>query len=232
MTNQSFSNRIEPEIVTMNKHAQGAAARFDDWAKTYGEDRISTWFRFFQAFALSRLNISEGRGFLDVGCGTGWAVREAAKQLRDGKACGIDISQKMIDKAIAQGQTMKNIKFRVANAELIPYQDESFNSVLCTCSFHHYQNPLHALSEIKRVMKKDGRLVILDSARDVSFAIWLQDLWRRRFERSHVRYYTTKELKALVEQSQLSLVEKIVTIKRFMFQRKVFTGMILLECMK
>ena len=223
---------VEQEQVTMTEHAQDAAARFDHWARTYGDDRISPWFRFFQKFALSKLNIAEGCGFLDVGCGTGWAVREAANGLRNGKACGIDVSEKMVEKAIAQTQEFTNIEFRVADAEFIPYPDESFSSVLCTCSFHHYQNPGRALLEMKRVIKKYGKLVFIDSARDVSFAIWLQDLWRRHFERSHVRYYTTKELKVLVEQAGLKIVDEVVTIRRFMFHRKVFTGLVLLKCVK
>jgi len=216
----------------MNRHAQDAAARFDNWATTYGDDRLSSWFRFFQAFAISRLDFSSGCGFLDVGCATGWAVREAAKQITCGKACGIDISQKMIDRAIAQAHMLTNADFQVANAEFIPYPEESFTSVLCTCSFHHYPNPLKALCEIKRVMKKDGTLVILESARDLSFAIWLQDLWRKHFERSHVRYYTRQELQALVEQANLRLAKEILTIKRLLFKKKLFTGLMLLECVK
>jgi len=216
----------------MNEHARKSASRFDAWASTYDDHRLTTWFRFYQALALSKLNISEGSGFLDVGCGTGWAVREAAKHLRSGKACGIDISPKMIDKAISQTQVMVNIEFRVANSEFIPYPNESISSVLCTFSFHHYQNPLIALSEMRRVMRKTGKLVILDSARDVSSAIWLQDRWRRYFERSHVKYYTTNELKILVEQAHLRPIGNVTTLKRFKFRKKLITGLMLIECTK
>ena len=216
----------------MERHDQLAADRFDDWSKTYGEDRISSWFRFYQSLAMSKLEIAEGEGFLDVGCGTGWAVREAAKRLRSGKACGIDISPKMIEKASAQTSKLSNIEFRVATAEAIPYPDECLSSILCTSSFHHYQNPLRALSEMKRVMKQGGKLVILDSARDISFPIWLQDRFRRYFERSHVQYYTTNEMKALVRQAQLRLVGEIITIKKFMDHKKIFTGLMLIQCGK
>ena len=216
----------------MDRHAQLAKARFDDWSDTYGEDRISPWFRFYQSLAMTKLKITEGWGFLDVGCGTGWAVREAAKQLRFGKACGIDISPKMIEKAVKQSPMDPNFEFRIGNSEAIPYPDDSFSSILCTCSFHHYPNPGRALAEMRRVMKAGGRLVILDSARDVSFAIWLQDRWRRYLERSHVRYYTTTELKALVTEARLNLAGEITTINKFMDHNKVFTGLMLLESVK
>jgi len=216
----------------MDRHTQQAIARFNDWSKTYGEDRISSWFKFYQSWAMSRLNIDEGWGFLDVGCGTGWAVREAAKRLRCGTACGIDISPKMIEKAVTQTPRTLPVDFKVANAEAIPYPDESFSSILCTCSFHHYRNPVRALSEMKRVMKKGGSLVILDAARDISLAIRLQDLWRRYFERSHICYYTKAEMKALLKEVHLNLVGEISTVKRFMDHRKVFTGLILVDCRK
>lgn len=218
----------------MNSHSQQAAARFDEWANSYSEDRISSWFTFYQSMAMSKLKLPERDSFLDVGCGTGWAVREAAKQLKSGKSCGIDISPKMIDNALAQtpnGQN-KTIEFQVANSEEIPYQDQSFSSIICTFSIHHYQNPVRALSEMKRVLKDDGSIVILDSARDVSFPIWLQDRGRRYFEKSHVKYYTTKEMKALVAEAELQLVGEITTVNKFMDHNKVFTGLMLLECSK
>ncbi|AOY80054.1 MULTISPECIES: methyltransferase domain-containing protein [Moorena] len=218
----------------MNSHSQQAAARFDEWANSYSEDRISSWFTFYQSMAMSKLKLPERDSFLDVGCGTGWAVREAAKQLKSGKACGIDISPKMIENALAQTRNGQNqtIEFQVANSEEIPYQDQSFSSIICTFSIHHYQNPVRALSEMKRVLKDDGSIVILDSARDVSFPIWLQDRGRRYFEKSHVKYYTTKEMKALVAEAELQLVGEITTVNKFMDHNKVFTGLMLLECSK
>jgi ubiquinone/menaquinone biosynthesis C-methylase UbiE len=214
----------------MNSHTQKAAARFDSWAEAYGEDRISPWLKYYQSLALSRFNIAEPSGFLDIGCGTGWAVGEVAKQIVNGKACGIDISPKMIAKAISQNGGMRNVEFQVATSEEIPYPNESFSSVLCTCSFHHYKNPARALSEMRRVMAKNAKLVIVDPARDVSLAIWLQDRWRRYFERSHVQYYTTAEIASLVLAAQLRLDQKIMKIKRYLDHGKVFTGLMLIEC--
>ncbi|NEO42225.1 MAG: class I SAM-dependent methyltransferase [Moorea sp. SIOASIH] len=218
----------------MNSHSEQAAARFDEWANSYSEDRISSWFTYYQSMAMSKLKLPERDSFLDVGCGTGWAVREAAKQLKSGKACGIDISPKMIENALAQTRNGLNqtIEFQVANSEEIPYKDQSFSSIICTFSIHHYQNPVRALSEMKRVLKDDGSIVILDSARDVSFPIWLQDRGRRYFEKSHVKYYTTKEMKALVAEAELQLVGEITTVNKFMDHNKVFTGLMLLECRK
>ena len=216
----------------MDSHIQKATARFDSWAKTYGEDRISSWLKHYQCLALSRLNIGERTSFLDIGCGTGWAVREVAKRVSAGKVCGVDISPKMLEKAMAQNNRIRNVQFQIADAEALPYPNQSFSSVLCTCSFHHYKSPLRALSEMRRVMKKDGKLVIVDSARDISLAIWLQDRWRRYFEKSHIQYYTTSEMKSLILTAGLKLDQDVFKIKNFLDHRKVFTGLMLIECTK
>jgi ubiquinone/menaquinone biosynthesis C-methylase UbiE len=216
----------------MDRHTEQAIARFNDWSATYGEDRISPWFNHYQALAMSKLNIEKGSGFLDVGCGTGWAVRQAIRRLRSGRACGIDIAPKMVAKAIALSPCIDNVEFLPGNSEAIPYPDDTFSSILCTSSFHHYQNPVRALCEMKRVMKSSGTLVILDAARDISWAIWLQDRWRRHLERSHVRYYTTIEMRALVAEARLTLMDDILTLKAFMDHKKLFTGLMLLQCTK
>jgi SAM-dependent methyltransferase len=213
-------------------HAKQAADRFDDWAESYGDDRISGWFQHYQQAALDKFAFTGSERFLDVGCGTGWAVRQAATSLPNGSAHGIDISPAMVKKATGLSQAIRNCEFSEANSESIPHEDKYFDSILCTFSFHHYQDPIAALSEFKRVLKDDGMLVIVDSARDVSFAIWLQDRGRRYLERSHVKYYTVKELKSLVEKSGFAIKEDIHTESGFMRFGKAFTGLMFQVCRK
>lgn len=193
---------------------------------------MTRWFRCYQTLALSKLDLDDGPGFLEVGCGPGWAVREAAKRLQSGCCAGIDISPKMIEKAQAQSQDGENVEFHVANAESIPYPDMTFHSILCTNSFHHYKTPLKALGEIRRVLRREGTFVLLDSARDVSLAIWLQDRLRRYLEPSHMRYYTTTEIQDLLSTAHWELKSPIHTIKNFNDQGKTFTGLMLMQCGK
>jgi ubiquinone/menaquinone biosynthesis C-methylase UbiE len=210
---------------------QKARARFNEWSETYDDNRISAWFRHYQSLALGQLGLEGGSRLLDVGCGTGWAVRQAAERLESGSACGIDIAPGMIEKARAQN-SRANVEFRVSSSEAIPYPDGSFSHVLCTFSFHHYAKPLQALSEIRRVLQQGGRLSILDSARDVSLAIWLQDRWRRYLERSHVRYYTIAEMQALLRQARFTPAADVLTFKKFRDHHKLFTGLALHQWVK
>lgn len=67
-----------------------------------------------------------------------------------------------------------------------------------TASFHHYPNPRQALAEMARVLEPGGRLVIADGTADLRVAR-IADWFLRRFDRSHVRLYRTRELVELVE---------------------------------
>ena len=232
MNCQTHLEQSERPKRVSSDHLQKAADRFDDWACTYGEDRISPWFKFNQQLAISKLNLTYGKNFLDVGCGTGWAVREASKIIGNGKACGIDISPKMIEKAKIQSEGFKNVDFKIASSESIPFPDETFDAVICTCSFHHYENPNRVLKEFKRIIKREGKIVIIDAARNIFFPVWVQDRLRRMFERSHVKYYTTSEIKELITRHGLIMVNDITIIKKIMFHKKAFTGMMLIECKK
>jgi ubiquinone/menaquinone biosynthesis C-methylase UbiE len=213
-------------------HLNKAAKRFDDWASDYGEDRISPWFKYHQELAISRLNLTAGNNFLDVGCGTGWAVKEASKRIGDGNAWGIDISPKMISKAKLQFEELSNVEFGIASSDSLPFYDETFDAVICTCSFHHYEYPIKVLCEFKRVMKNDGKLVIIDAARNISLPIWIQDRFRRYFEKSHVKYYTIDEFVQLIHNSGFKCEGDITILKKLMLHKKLFTGMVLFDCRK
>jgi ubiquinone/menaquinone biosynthesis C-methylase UbiE len=181
-----------------------AIAKFNRWAKSYDEGRLTTWMRQGQEKSLEALCLNKTDLLLDVGCGTGWGVMRAAERLFEGRACGVDLSPAMIAQARKTANELPNVEFQVADAELLPYDDAFFNAVMCTHSFHHYSDPVRALSEIYRVTKPGGRLVILDSNRDRCAWVWCWDHILRVFEKSHVRYYTEGELLGLFDRAGYS----------------------------
>lgn len=176
------------------KQNQQNVAKFDQWAKSYHGGRMDRWFTSGQGRVLEALDMKEDGWLLDIGCGTGWAVMEAARHLPDGKACGIDLSQGMVSRATKLADGLGNVEFQVADAESIPYPAESFDAAICTNSFHHYSEPVRALREIRRVLKPRGRLVLLDADRSGCSWVWLWDRFNRAFEKGHVKYYTHAEV--------------------------------------
>ena len=95
---------------------------------------------------------------LDVGCGNA----NLFGLLEDGKyeLYGVDFSQNMIEEA--ERKCGNKATFRVADAENLPFDENSFDIIVCNASFHHYIHPQTVLKEMHRVLKKGGRLLIGD----------------------------------------------------------------------
>jgi len=183
-------------------HAELNQAKFDAWAPTYEHKRYD-FFRRMQERVLKQLDLTEGMILLDIGCGTGWAVRRAASMVGSrGGARGIDLSGKMIENAKKASRGIANVEFTQGNAEALPFADESFDRVMCTMSFHHYLNPSKAVSEIARVLKCTGKVCIVDPTAD-NFIMRLADARIRRREPDHVKMYSSGEFQELFEAAGL-----------------------------
>lgn len=188
------------------KHVQMNEAMWDKWAEDDTLDnngRNSRFLRAAQSKVISLLNIQPGVHFLDIGCGTGWAVGQAAN-LVNGKGLfyGVDLSPKMIEKAKSNFSGKDNFRFVQANSESIPLDSDFFDIIICTNSFHHYLHPDKALKEMYRLLKNGGKLFILDPTADTWIAK-LADRVIKTFEPEHVKMYSTKEFQQLFEQAGL-----------------------------
>lgn len=100
---------------------------------------------------------------LDVACGPGAFVLALAPRVRF--ACGIDLTHGMLRQArlfqIEKG--VLNAAFGAGDADQLPCPDATFDLVTCQCSIHHMPKPELALKEMIRVLKPEGRLVIIDT---------------------------------------------------------------------
>ena len=97
---------------------------------------------------------------LDVGCGTGPMVELLASELPGRRYTGLDLTPRMIEVANAKG--IEGARFVVGDAEDLPFDDESFDVIICANSFHHYPNPQAFFDGVARVLRPDGKLVLRD----------------------------------------------------------------------
>lgn len=96
---------------------------------------------------------------LEIGCGTGIITFGIADSVENITA--IDISPKMIEVAKEKNKRLNknNIDFNAADGYELPYQDEEFDVILLFNVLHMIKEPKRQLSEIYRLLKKDGYLI-------------------------------------------------------------------------
>lgn len=105
-----------------------------------------------------KLPLNEKCKVLELGCGDGSLWKMNYKSIpKDWDIYLTDFSKGMLDDAKKNLSKQKEkFKFEIVDAEKIPYEDESFNVVIANHMLYHVENIDIAMSEIKRVLKKDG----------------------------------------------------------------------------
>src|SRR5262249_17717917 len=147
--------------------------------------------------ALNRIVQWAGAGpedtVLDVACGPGLLVCAFARVVKH--ATGIDLTPAMLEQAkkIQQETGLKNITWQPGNVYSLPFPPAQFSIVSSRFAFHHLEEPLNALKEMKRACKRGGRIVVADMAPVPGKAAALNAAEKLR-DPSHVRALPPQEL--------------------------------------
>ena len=156
--------------------------------------------------ALNRIVQWAGTGpddtVLDVACGPGLLACAFAKVAKH--ATGVDMTPAMLEQArkTQQEQGRKNVSWLPGNVYSLPFPPAQFSIVSSRFVFHHLQDPLAALKEMKRACKHGGRIVVVDMAPTAAKAAELDAAELLR-DPSHVRALPLEELCGLFQQAGL-----------------------------
>ena len=129
---------------------------YDVTAEMYDERYAAEQQRKYKK-ALENVNVA-GKAVLDVGCGSGLFFNEVAAQAD--MVVGVDVSRKLLLKAKEHATTFPKVSVLQADADHLPFGDGFFGAVFAFTVLQNMPNPPETLSELKRVAKKDGRVVV------------------------------------------------------------------------
>ncbi|MCR4903817.1 MAG: class I SAM-dependent methyltransferase, partial [Butyrivibrio sp.] len=90
-------------------------------------------------YVSAELDKEDYTDLLDCGCGTGPMISLLHEKDPTKNYTGLDITPRMIE--VGRAKNLCNTKFVVGDCENLPFEDNSFDVVICTNSFHHYPNP-------------------------------------------------------------------------------------------
>lgn len=143
---------------------------------------------------------------LEVAAGTCICGRAFAPHVA--KVTCFDATEEMlvVGQAEAKKTGLENMDFVKGIAEELPFADHSFDIVLSRLAFHHFVNPRDIFTEMKRVLKSGGKLVMMDmTVADVAFRDEVDRIEQMR-DFSHVRDLTLAEMRDLYEKNNMKLL--------------------------
>lgn len=146
---------------------------------------------------------------LDVGCASGYMISQIAKIFPNAKYIGVDIYDKAIEYA---KKAYPNINFKVASADRLPFEDNTFDVILFYETIEHVENPQECLKEIRRVLKKDGTLILtMDSGSLLFKLVWF--VWENTkgkvWQGAHLHPFHHTALEQLIQSSGFKIKDKI-----------------------
>ncbi|MDB5352940.1 MAG: methylase involved in ubiquinone/menaquinone biosynthesis [Planctomycetota bacterium] len=114
---------------------------------------------------------------LDVGCGTGVFAARIRDALPSAQVWGVDLVSGMLSKGAARWQRHAECVTPIqGDSERLPFATGSFDIVTCANSFHHYPHQDRAVAEMHRVLKLNGRLMLVDGYRDRPWGWFIYDV--------------------------------------------------------
>lgn len=149
-------------------HFQGRSEMMENiWAEAFGEeypenlDHYGYLTKTDIEYISATLQLSPGEKLLDVGCGKGGPGMKIAEKM-ELDLTGVDI----VKDAVLQARELQasfdlaySPNFMVGELYNIPVEDDCFDAVICVDSLWTVDDKVKALSEVKRVLKTDGRFI-------------------------------------------------------------------------
>ncbi|WP_229669466.1 class I SAM-dependent methyltransferase [Yeosuana aromativorans] len=139
----------------IKKRYNRIAKYFDSFQKPMGTSGFDKW----RKELVQQVN---GKT-LEIGVGTGKNLPLYSKDIR---LTAIDFSKNMLDKAMTKyKKSLSNVNFLEMDVQNMDFEDDTFDTVITSCVFCSVPDPVKGLKEIKRVLKPDGQLVMLEHVR-------------------------------------------------------------------
>ncbi|PYJ75382.1 MAG: transcriptional regulator [Verrucomicrobia bacterium] len=159
--------------LVLRKRQDKAREYFDELAGKFGRRYCPG--RSWQALAHALITLLPQLTVADLGAGEGTLSQLLAKNAR--KVVAIDNSPKMVEfgSQLAKKHGFKNLEYRLGDIEEPPIANNSVDLAILSQALHHAIHPQQAIGAAHRILKRGGRLVILD-------------LLSHRFERARELY--------------------------------------------
>ncbi|MBN3040695.1 MAG: class I SAM-dependent methyltransferase [Candidatus Omnitrophica bacterium] len=178
----------------------------------------------------------EARGSLiDIGCGEGLFLAKLARANKDLKIFGIDIWDKILDKARARllKEGFSNIELKIMDIAKMDFQDDFFDTLVCINVFFNLDEKtfLKSLNELTRICRKGGR-IIFDIRNKSNILLWFKYKLARYYDQTvknlPLKTYSLKKASLLFKNKGFK-INKVIPIG---FPKGRFSPIFVIEAVK
>lgn len=182
------------DVVRESFTTQAVAFAANPWVTD--EDRIKR--------LVAAVRITGSERVLDIATGPGYIAEAFAGVARE--VIGIDLTDAMLSIATERTRQrgISNVSFRSGDAQNVPFENDEFDVAVCRLALHHVTQPLKVVSEMGRVTRLGGTVLVEDIyASEHPARAAYQDRWEILRDPSHVRTLPLSELLQLFHEAGL-----------------------------
>jgi ubiquinone/menaquinone biosynthesis C-methylase UbiE len=153
--------------------------------------------RFYQLLCVSPNGL-----YLDIGCGTGnYTIALQEKGL---KIMGVDPSEKMLQQAM---QRSSNVSWVAGAAEKLPLEDKLFDGIMGMLTIHHWTDLHSAFTELSRVLKGNGKIVLFTSTPEQMEGYWLNHYFPLMMKESLLQMPSLEKIRSAATAAGLEIAD-------------------------
>lgn len=142
---------------------------------------------------------------LEVAAGTCICGRSLAPFVKNVTCLDMTTAMLAVGKGAAEKQGLLNMDFVQGDAEKLPFSDNSFDIVISRLAFHHFPNPKRCFSEMARVLKTGGKMVVIDMEAAEEVLRNTEDEIETLRDPSHMRNLSKEEFTNMFRENCLSI---------------------------
>jgi len=202
-----FEQSLAPTSAS-NLHLQAVQHQFRRQADVYSKMPVVTDPELL-SHIVSISGVGKSDRVLDVASGPGFVAMAFAPHCAS--VIGLDATDRFVAVATEEAlrRRLENVSFVLGDAERIAYPDEAFDIAVCRFAFHHFPHPAAVLSEMRRVVRRGGSLVVVDmlASEDPAKATYHNEM-EQLCDPSHARAIPGSEFERMFTRFGLELTYK------------------------
>ncbi len=222
--------------VTPHHEKDTIREEFNAVAPVYESNRLAPWYKAHADEILKVIHANAAGDILDIGCGTGYFLRNYQAQHSGHHAIGVDIAPNMavVANRSAQDAGIENMTILNEDWEAMNTADiklAHLNTIVCANAFHYFAEPQAAINKMARLLDK-GTVYIMERDKSRSLLTWFWDILHRTIIKDHVVFYDKKAIFSMLEKSGFENIKVEKHLKHYFWKGKLFTNIILISGQK